>query len=119
MANVFVTDAELGTKVESYIPGFAKTLNKNTIDGTKFEAIATTFDVSDLRLAFQIQKWMERNARAGVRYTEFLKAHYGVQSDHSKSINQTESLPYEMFYAHGQTNKRHCPYQPAFLSPIS
>ena len=34
VANVFVTDAELGTKVESYIPGFAKTLNKNTIDGT-------------------------------------------------------------------------------------
>jgi len=39
---------------------------------------ATTFDVSDLRLAFQIQKWMERNARAGARYTEFLGAHFGV-----------------------------------------
>lgn len=38
----------------------------------------TTFDVSDLRLAFQIQKWMERNARAGVRYTEFLNVHFGV-----------------------------------------
>ena len=39
---------------------------------------ATTFDIADLRLAFQIQKWMERNARAGVRYTEFLRAHFGV-----------------------------------------
>lgn len=39
---------------------------------------ATTFDVADLRLAWQIQKWMERNARAGVRYTEFLHAHFGV-----------------------------------------
>lgn len=39
---------------------------------------ATTFDVADLRLAFQIQKWMERNARAGVRYTEFLNVHFGV-----------------------------------------
>lgn len=38
----------------------------------------STFDVSDLRTAFQIQKWMERNARCGVRYTEFLQAHYGV-----------------------------------------
>ena len=38
----------------------------------------STFDVNDLRLAFQIQKWMERNARAGVRYTEFLQAHFGV-----------------------------------------
>lgn len=37
-----------------------------------------TFDISDLRLAFQVQKWLERNARGGVRYTEFLKAHFGV-----------------------------------------
>lgn len=37
-----------------------------------------TFDISDLRLAFQIQRWLERNARAGVRYTEFLGAHFGV-----------------------------------------
>ena len=37
-----------------------------------------TFDVNDLRLAYQLQKWLERNARAGVRYTEFLKAHFGV-----------------------------------------
>jgi len=35
-------------------------------------------DISDLRLSFQIQKFMERNMRAGVRYTEFLKAHFGV-----------------------------------------
>lgn len=49
-------------------------LNANTVDLSG----ATTFDVSDLRLVFQIQKWMERNARAGVRYTEFLRAHYGV-----------------------------------------
>jgi len=39
---------------------------------------ATTFNVADLRLAFQIQKWLERNARGGARYTEFLKAHFGV-----------------------------------------
>lgn len=49
-------------------------LNKNTVDLSS----ATTFNVADLRLAFQIQKWMERNARAGVRYTEFLGAHFGV-----------------------------------------
>ncbi len=38
---------------------------------------AVTFDVSVLREAFQIQRWLELNARAGVRYTEFLKAHFG------------------------------------------
>lgn len=49
-------------------------MNTNTVD----LSTATTFDVADLRLAFQIQRWMELNARAGVRYTEFLQAHYGV-----------------------------------------
>jgi len=39
---------------------------------------ASTFDIADIRLAFQIQKWMERNNRAGARYTEFLRAHFGV-----------------------------------------
>ena len=37
-----------------------------------------TFNVSDLRLLFQVQRWMERNARAGVRYTEFLQSHFAV-----------------------------------------
>ena len=49
-------------------------LETNSID----LSTATTFNVSDLRLAFQIQKWMERNARAGARYTESLQAHFGV-----------------------------------------
>ena len=38
---------------------------------------ASTFDVAVLREAFQIQRWLELNSRAGVRYTEFLKAHFG------------------------------------------
>ena len=49
-------------------------LNNNTVD----LSTASTFDIADLRLAFQIQKWMERNARAGARYTEFLHSHFGV-----------------------------------------
>jgi len=47
-------------------------LNANTVD-----LAANTFNIADLRLAFQIQKWMERNARAGTRYTEYIKAHFG------------------------------------------
>lgn len=37
-----------------------------------------SFDVNDLRTGIQIQKWMERNARGGVRYTEYLQSHFGV-----------------------------------------
>ena len=35
-------------------------------------------DVSELRFMFQVQKFMERSARAGDRYTEFLRANFGV-----------------------------------------
>lgn len=37
-----------------------------------------SFNVADLRSTVQLQKWMERNARSGVRYTEFLRAHFAV-----------------------------------------
>lgn len=39
---------------------------------------AGTFDVKDLRVAFQIQRWLELANRGGVRYTEFLRAFFGV-----------------------------------------
>ncbi len=39
---------------------------------------ASTFDVSTLRQTFQIQRWLELNARGGVRYTEFLRSHFGI-----------------------------------------
>ena len=53
---------------------FKNYLDNNSIDLSNLG----TFNVSDLRDLFQLQKWMERNARAGTRYIEFLKAHYGV-----------------------------------------
>ena len=37
---------------------------------------ASSFDISDLRLASQLQKWQERSARGGQRYTEVLKQHH-------------------------------------------
>ncbi len=39
---------------------------------------AATFDVNQIRTAFQVQKWLERNARGGVRYTEYLRSHFGI-----------------------------------------
>lgn len=52
---------------------------------------ATTFDVADLRLAVQIQKWMERNARAGVRYTESIGAHFG-RKPRDERLNRPEYI---------------------------
>lgn len=41
-------------------------------------ALGAGFDIKDLRQAFQIQKWLELANRGGVRYTEFLRAFFGV-----------------------------------------
>lgn len=53
---------------------FRERLNSNSVNLSN----AVSFDISELRLAFQIQRWMERNMRAGVRLKEFLLSHYGV-----------------------------------------
>lgn len=41
---------------------------------------ATPISINDLRQAFQIQRLYERDARGGTRYTEILRAHFGVVS---------------------------------------
>lgn len=41
---------------------------------------ATSTTINNLREAFQLQKWLERNARAGSRYVEQILAHFGVIS---------------------------------------
>ena len=41
---------------------------------------ATAATINSLRLAFQTQKLLERDARGGTRYTEIIRAHFGVIS---------------------------------------
>lgn len=41
---------------------------------------ATAATINQLRQAFQVQKLYERDARGGTRYTEILRAHFGVVS---------------------------------------
>ncbi len=48
------------------------------LSGTVNLENASTFNIAVLREAMQIQRWMEMNARGGVRYTEFLRAHFGI-----------------------------------------
>jgi hypothetical protein len=43
---------------------------------------ATT--ITDLRRAFKLQEWLEKNARAGTRYTENILAHFGVKSSDAR-----------------------------------
>lgn len=41
---------------------------------------ATASTINQLRQSFQIQKMLERDARGGTRYTEIVRAHFGVTS---------------------------------------
>ena len=45
---------------------------------------ATSASINDWRQAFQIQRFLERDARGGTRYTEKVKAHFGVTSPDSR-----------------------------------
>lgn len=74
----------LGVSSEAYNTGTQWILDhlkiydiKNPIGTVNLEN-AATFDVNQIRTAFQVQKWLERNARGGVRYTEYLRSHFGV-----------------------------------------
>lgn len=60
-------DAQSGANLKSV-------LDQNTVDLSS----ASPLDVADLRLVMQLQRFMERNNRCGVRYTEFINAHFGA-----------------------------------------
>lgn len=59
-------------------------LNFSSSGSVDFESAGAGFDVKDLRVAFQIQKWLELANRGGVRYTEFLRAFFGVSPRDSR-----------------------------------
>lgn len=47
--------------------------------------------INDLRRAFRLQEWLEKNARAGTRYIENILAHFGVKSSDAR-LNRPEYI---------------------------
>lgn len=45
---------------------------------------ATASSIEDLRRAFRLQEWLEKNARGGSRYIENLLVHFGVKSSDAR-----------------------------------
>lgn len=66
-----------------YVPGSYVT-GSNTVSGTgelKADLSAATGPtVNQLREAIQIQRFLEKDARSGTRYTEIVQSHFGVTS---------------------------------------
>lgn len=45
---------------------------------------ATASTINDLRNAFRLQEWLEKNARGGSRYIESILSHFGVKSSDAR-----------------------------------
>ncbi len=53
---------------------------------------ATASTINDIRLAFQTQRLLERDARSGTRYIEALKAHWGISNIQDYRLQRAEFL---------------------------
>lgn len=83
--------AQPGAPGEVILADDATTPNPMTLDpnGTlraigDAEEISSTTTINDLRAAQALQRFLEKNARAGTRYTETLLAHWGVRSSDAR-----------------------------------
>lgn len=59
--------------------------------------IGASFDVSFLRYAVQVQKILERNARGGVRYNEWIRSHFGA-NPRDERLQRPEYIGGAMFH---------------------
>lgn len=74
--------------VVGLVPSSGTTLSDGNLQ-PQFSLKAQTSDmtvanVNDLRFAFQLQKMLEKDARGGTRYREYLQSHFGVTSPDSR-----------------------------------
>ena len=81
-ANVVITPTGSGKGTLNHTTANQDALNGNLIPANLYAnlAEATSATINELRLAFQLQKLYERDARGGTRYIEILKSHFGVTS---------------------------------------
>lgn len=64
----------------SFFGKFPKVASENDAPLVADLSVATAVTINQFREAFQIQKWYERAARGGTRYTEILRSFFGVIS---------------------------------------
>lgn len=103
---VFRTASTNGAPVESdgFVTGATGQLfSNNSPGGDGFASIdlqdshyadlsdATAATIIDLRRAFKLQEWLEKNARGGSRYIESIAAHFGVLSS-DKRLQRPEFI---------------------------
>lgn len=84
--NKFVVAQSNGSQVDNFAYGASAGVNTALIGANTYQNLyadlssATAATINQLRQSFQIQKLLERDARGGTRYTEIVRAHFGVVS---------------------------------------
>lgn len=73
----------------NFVVGVTEDPSKSGLVADLSEATAAT--INSLRQAFQIQRMYEKDARGGTRYTEILRAHFGVVSPDAR-LQRSEYL---------------------------
>lgn len=77
--------ASFNRLLASPAPGAAQQVKWGSATGLEADlSEATAATINQLRQAFQIQRLLERDARGGTRYTEIVRAHFGVASPDSR-----------------------------------
>ena len=81
-ANLAVAPGGYGTGNLIHTTANADLANGNMIPANLYADLgnATAATINELRLAFQLQRLYERDARGGTRYIEIIKSHFGVTS---------------------------------------
>jgi len=78
----FYTDSSANLKSDQPQPKFIDLDNSDHLYADLTNATASS--INDLRRAFRLQEWLERNARGGARYIEIITAHFGVRSSDAR-----------------------------------
>ena len=96
---VFVNNASAGTTLDGTPYDIGVDNNTASIPGVGADQLFTSFDnvevepttINDLRRAFRLQEWLEKNARGGTRYIENILTHFGVKSS-DKRLQRPEYI---------------------------
>lgn len=91
----FLGDGSSDLKFMRGGPSVTNGVNFGTINGTNLVAdmstVAYNVSINDLRYGFQLQKVLERLARSGSRYTEFIQSFFGVSNPDAR-LQRSEFL---------------------------
>lgn len=74
------TPATAGVETGTPIQGTPPTIGLAELYARTSDLVTEAALINDLRRAFRLQEWLEKNARGGTRYIEAIRSHFGITS---------------------------------------